>query len=61
MSVTDYINKTRLMHAKELLKNSDKTVKAIAVETGFVNLRSFNRVFQKYEGVTPSEYRNSVL
>ena len=60
IALPDYINKTRLFHAKDLLKNSNKPIKDIAVKVGYENLRSFNRIFQKYEGMTPSHYRNSM-
>lgn len=60
IALPDYINKTRLFHAKDLLKNSNKPIKDIAVKVGYENLRSFNRIFHKYEGMTPSHYRNSM-
>lgn len=61
ISVVDYINKVRLDKAKKLLRDSSLTIKDIAVETGFGNMRTFNRIYQKYEGITPSAYRNSAL
>ncbi len=59
MSLPDYINKTRLLHAKDMLKNTDKPIKDIALKVGYENLRSFNRIFQKYEGMPPSHWRNN--
>lgn len=61
MSVLDYINKTRLSYAKDLLKNTEETVENIGIRAGFSSLRTFNRIFQKYVGTTPSNYRNSSL
>lgn len=60
VALPDYINRTRLYHAKELLKNSSKPIKDIAISVGYENMRSFNRIFQKYEGMSPSYYRNSI-
>lgn len=53
----DYIHKTRLDNAKELLKNQDLTIKTIARNVGYINSDSFIRVFKRYEGVTPGKYR----
>ena len=60
MSLPDYINKTRLLHVKDMLKNTDKPIKDIALRVGYQNLRSFNHIFQKYEGMSPSHWRNNI-
>lgn len=54
-----YINSLRINEAKELLQNSHDSISEIAAKVGYFNNQSFNRFFKKYEGVTPSEYRNS--
>lgn len=56
-SVTDYIHEVRLKEAKYLLKNTDKTVATIAEEVGYNSLHNFTRVFKRYEGITPTNYR----
>ncbi|SFR59838.1 AraC-type DNA-binding protein [Marinobacter gudaonensis] len=53
----DYLNKTRVENACELLHSSDDTVSSIAYECGFSHLSSFNRNFQKYVGQSPTNYR----
>ncbi|NSW92111.1 MAG: AraC family transcriptional regulator [Firmicutes bacterium] len=58
-SITDYIHEVRLQKAKELLKNSEKTVAEIAEEVGYNSLHNFSRVFKRYENITPTEYRAS--
>ena len=57
ISIPDYINKIRINNAKELLKNTNKTVRKIAEETGFLSSSVFIRVFKKIEGITPGAYR----
>ncbi len=57
ISISDYISTCRITHARNLLKNSDKTVQQIAEETGFLSSSVFIRVFKKAEGVTPGSYR----
>ena len=43
--------------AGTLLRNGDMTVLAIAMETGFPTLSSFNRSFKSVMGATPREWR----
>ena len=52
-----HLHALRVEHAKILLKSSVLTITVVAYESGFVDLRTFNRVFKTLEGVTPSEYR----
>jgi AraC-like DNA-binding protein len=60
ISVTfiDYVISLRLAKARELLKTSPLSIKEIGVAVGYENQRSFNRIFKKYEGLTPGEYRD---
>lgn len=55
----DYVNQERIEKAKELLLNTDTVVYEIAALTGFDNDRSFRRVFKKYTGTGPMEYRQA--
>lgn len=54
----DYVISLRLEKAKELLQMSELTVKDIGASVGYANQRSFNRIFKKYEGMTPGEFRD---
>lgn len=59
-SLPDYINKIRVDHAKELLKNTTDTIGSIAGRVGYMSSNSFIRIFKKIEGITPGQYRDSV-
>lgn len=52
-----YLDQVRLQHAAELLADSNKTLEAIAQETGFKYANQLLRVFRKRIGITPSEFR----
>ena len=52
-----YLVKYRIKKAKELLKLSDKKITDIAFECGFFDASHFIKCFQKYESVTPKQYR----
>lgn len=56
--VLDYIHQCRIDMAKQLLKNTSKTVKDIAEEVGYTNALTFMRAFKRLEGITPTNYRN---
>lgn len=56
-SLIDFIHKFRLLEAKKQLRQGNKTIAAIAREVGYTNIRTFNRIFKKYEGVTPTQYQ----
>lgn len=56
-----YINSKRLDYSITQLKdNHNHTIEAIAMDSGFNNVRSFYRLFRDKYGMTPSEYRDSV-
>lgn len=54
----DFVNQYRVSHATALLQGSNLPITQVAEQCGFGTIRSFNRVFLKYKGVTPSAFRN---
>ena len=54
------INTYRVSMAQNLLISSAKSVSEIALECGFKNQSSFNRIFLKHCGITPGEYRKKM-
>ena len=57
MRFMDYFTLYRLQRAASALAFSSEKVIDIAYGAGFRNIRSFNRMFQKYFHLTPSAYR----
>ncbi len=53
----DYINLLRVKKAKELLLKNEISIKEICYATGYSDPNYFSKVFKKYEGMTPSEYK----
>jgi two-component system, response regulator YesN len=56
-SYLDYVNGKRVDRAKQLLASTQLTSKEIGFKIGFNNIQTFMRVFKKYEGITPGQYR----
>ncbi len=62
-SFSDCINGYRVDAVKKRLadpKHADDTFLAIAFDCGFNSKTTFNRIFKKYSGMTPQEYRKSL-
>ena len=53
----DYLNRYRLEQAKDILRETDETVGDIGLRVGFNSPQSFIRVFKRYEGETPGQFR----
>jgi AraC-like DNA-binding protein len=56
-SFTDFINLLRLNHAAKQIINQHKNIAEICFDSGFNNLSNFNRMFKKWKGDTPLQYR----
>ena len=54
---SQYIQEVRITMAKELLTNTSKSIKQIAIELGYENKDYFFTVFKKVTGSTPITYR----
>ena len=52
-----YVRRLRLQHARELLLQTDRAVYEIAENCGFASPYYFCRVFRKYVGQTPTQFR----
>lgn len=57
----DFVYKLKIEKAKELLKNTDIMVKEVSAMIGIDDQFYFNRIFKKYVGVSPSEYKNMLF
>lgn len=57
-TVTEYINQQRIIRAKRLLKESEKTIIEISADVGVNNYTYFCKLFKKTVGTTPTQYRS---
>ncbi|WP_010497690.1 helix-turn-helix domain-containing protein [Paenibacillus elgii] len=56
-ALLDVISMTRLEEAKRLLPDAKLSVSEIARKVGYADINTFNRIFKKFEGITPGKYR----
>jgi two-component system response regulator YesN len=57
----DYLMQIRIHKAKELLNNPEYTVNAVSIKVGYSDYSYFGKIFKKMIGITPSEYKKSLL
>ena len=51
----DYLTEYSINRAKELIKNGER-ITSVYEKAGFTSSQYFSYVFNKYEGISPSEY-----
>ncbi len=56
-TLTDFILREKTEEAKRLLRYSDKSLTAVSSYLGFSSPSHFSRVFKRYAGCLPREYR----
>ncbi len=57
LNFIEYLTNIRIDKAKELLENSNLSIKEICVSCGYTDPNYFSRSFKKNVGVTPTEYK----
>jgi len=61
ISFTVHLNEVRIEKAKQILKTSTLMISEISRKVGFWDATYFIRVFKKYTGYSPDEYRKKVI
>lgn len=59
MNFAQYLTKVRVFRAADDLRYSDDSITRIAYNNGFTSAALFNKVFKKFYGQTPSEFRKN--
>ncbi|MDF2988324.1 MAG: response regulator containing CheY-like receiver domain and AraC-type DNA-binding domain [Eubacterium sp.] len=59
-SFVDYLNDVRIEKAKELLKDVKYKTYEVAEIVGISDPHYFSKLFKKYSGMTPSDYRDKI-
>lgn len=57
---TDYLMNIRIGKAKELLKSNQYSVKELCYMVGYKDPNYFSKIFKKYTGLAPTEYRDLI-
>ena len=54
---TDILNEIRINAAASLLESTDLSVSSVAVQVGYNSDEHFHRMFRRFKGSTPGEFR----
>ena len=55
----EFLTMTRIQKAKELMKDATRSIKEISSSCGYSDPNYFSRIFKKYTGLTPTEYKDN--
>lgn len=56
-TITNYIHKSRIEHATRLLSTTSLSIQEVAEKVGMLELNYFSKLFKKYIGMSPTEYK----
>jgi len=56
---TDYVHQYKMEIASKMLRSSSQTLESLAMVLGYSDRTYFSKVFKKYIGMTPSEYKSN--
>lgn len=59
LTFSEYVTRSKLQNAKNLLITTDLPVSDIAEKIGYQTAKYFIKLFKEYEGITPSKYRKN--
>ncbi|WP_223836314.1 AraC family transcriptional regulator [Paenibacillus oceani] len=57
--LNEYVHRLKMAEAKNMLLNTERTIKEIADMLGYGDMFYFSRLFKKYVGVSPANFRKS--
>lgn len=56
--LNEYVHRLKVAEAKNIMLNSEKTLKEIAASLGYKDVFYFSRLFKKFVGIAPNIFRN---
>lgn len=59
-SISEFILKLKIEQARLLLKDNKLSIDSVAAAVGFKNQSYFTKIFKRYQGATPSQYRLTI-
>ena len=61
MSLTEYIHRKRIEASMQYMNDPSVPIKEIIVRVGIYDLNYFSRLFKRYVGMSPTQYRKEIL
>ncbi|WP_226037457.1 response regulator transcription factor [Aquibacillus saliphilus] len=60
-TVLDFVTRVRLEKARDLLTSKDLKIYDVSEMVGYTNAKYFSKLFKKYYGETPSQYKDKLI
>lgn len=60
-SISEYVLNERIHLAKRLLSETELTISAVASAVGYLNFSHFSKIFRKYTGLSPKDFRQQAM
>lgn len=60
LNFSEYLTEIRIETAKRLLSDRELSIKQVCVDSGYANPNYFSRIFKKWVGITPTEFRDGM-
>lgn len=60
-TIGDHVHRLRVEHASKMLADGNTPLAEIAYSAGFCDQSHFTRLFKRYTGMTPGQFRRSVV
>lgn len=60
MTFNEYLSNYRVIKVSEDLLRDDESITEISLNAGFSSIKTFNRVFKKIKGCSPTEYKKAI-
>ncbi len=60
ITFNEYLNKYRIEQAKKLIQFEDLLIYEVGIKVGFKDYIYFNKIFKKYEKISPTEFRKTI-
>ena len=58
MTVSEYVQKTRIRNAQSLLRDTNISIQEVSYSVGIDDPLYFSKTFRKLVGLSPRDYRN---
>lgn len=59
LTLVQYLNKTRIEISKNLLSGNNISIKEAAYSCGFTDEKYYMKIFKRFEGITPTQYKSA--
>ena len=59
-SIMSYFNRLKIAEAERLLRETDKSISAVAASLGFSDAKYFGALFKSHTGSSPTEFREKI-